>query len=112
MDGTITTTFLAALNSGGGFAGHTDWRIPNVSELQTLVDFGRVAPTIDPVFNTDCAPACTVLMCSCTATTDHWSSSTDTYDPAQAWLVQFYVGFTNSSLKYKDTHVRAVRGGS
>ena len=29
MNGTMVTTFLAALNGGGGFAGHTDWRIPN-----------------------------------------------------------------------------------
>lgn len=30
MDGAITTTFLAGLNAGAGFAGHTDRRIPNV----------------------------------------------------------------------------------
>jgi hypothetical protein len=34
MDGTITSTFLAALNGGSGFAGHTDWRIPNRFEAR------------------------------------------------------------------------------
>jgi len=31
---------VAALNGGGGFASHTDWRLPNVNELQSLVSYG------------------------------------------------------------------------
>lgn len=30
------------------YAGFDDWRLPNVNELQTLVDFGRAAPALDP----------------------------------------------------------------
>jgi hypothetical protein len=52
-DGTAFTTFLATLNGGvtgvgdcrsedgitqsGGFAGHCDWRLPTVAELQTIL---------------------------------------------------------------------------
>ncbi|GAH49924.1 unnamed protein product, partial [marine sediment metagenome] len=29
------------------FAGFSDWRLPNVRELMSIVDYGRVNPTID-----------------------------------------------------------------
>ena len=41
MNGTMVTTFLATLNAGGGFAGHTDWRIPNRFELESIVNPGE-----------------------------------------------------------------------
>ncbi|MCZ2110602.1 MAG: DUF1566 domain-containing protein, partial [Dehalococcoidia bacterium] len=42
MNGTMVTEFLAALNTGSGFAGHTDWRIPNRFELESLLDLENV----------------------------------------------------------------------
>jgi hypothetical protein len=113
MDGTITTVFLAALNAGSGFAGHTDWRIPNRRELESLADLGLQLPAIDPVFNSGCAPGCTVTTCSCTSVALHyWSSSTSTYHPVTAWLVYFVDGDVNSFDKDTTYLARAVRGGS
>jgi hypothetical protein len=31
-------------------AGHEDWRLPNVKELQTIVDYERLEPSLDPIF--------------------------------------------------------------
>lgn len=67
-----------------GFAGHGDWRIPNVKELSTFLDYGRSFPAMDPAFNDTCNPGCTVLTCSCTKSgaTPYRSSTTLNATPA------------------------------
>jgi len=115
MDGTITTTFLAALNGGGGFAGYTDWRIPNAKESQSIVDYEVVSPSIDPAFHqsatcTGCTDV-TLASCSCTASSDYWSSTTYADTPNLAWLVAFFDGFVIPASKTGNLRVRAVRGG-
>jgi hypothetical protein len=69
---------IATLNGGGGFAGHTDWRVPNIKELQSIVNYEIPfpGPTVAAAFNTGCVATCTVNTCSCTVGDYHWSSST------------------------------------
>jgi hypothetical protein len=105
-------TKVAALNGGGGFAGYTDWRVPNVNELESIVNYGAVNPAVSPAFNTGCVASCTVTSCSCTQSTNYWSSTTSQNTPFYAWYVYFLAGSVNNGNKANNGYVRAVRGGS
>ncbi len=95
------------------FAGHDDWRLPNQFELFSLVHLGTGTPANDPLFHTPCPPGCTVLDCSCTATTDpvYWSSTTylNGTSGTGAWAVQFDGGFTVAVDKTFGIYARVVR---
>ncbi|MBI1813986.1 MAG: DUF1566 domain-containing protein [Deltaproteobacteria bacterium] len=112
MNGTMVTAFLATLNAGGGFAGHTDWRIPNVNELHSIANYQNVNPAVDAAFNMNCAASCTVLTCSCTQSDFCWSSTTYQLVPDLAWDVGFFTPYVGAHNKTNGVSVRAVRGGS
>ena len=103
--------FIAGLNSMA-FAGHTDWRLPNAKELQSIMSYETSNPSVDPAFNTACVPGCTVLTCSCTKAADHWSASTNANVPINAWRGDFFAGFIRPGDKTGGNFVRAVRGGA
>lgn len=110
-NGTAFTTFLATLNGGGGFAGHTDWRLPNEIELLTLQSYGNASPSVPAAFNTGCMGGCTVLTCSCTSfVAGYWSSTSRQVDGAFAWVVGFNEGIVTYGAKtVASSVVRAVR---
>jgi hypothetical protein len=99
------------LNAGSGFAGHTDWRIPNVKELQSIMNYEIVNLAVDPIFNASCTAGCTVLTCSCTQSDKYWSSTTIQGVPTLAWAVVFNYGDVTGGTKSFNDYVRAVRGG-
>ena len=83
--------------SDGTVAG--DWRLPNVKELQSLLDFGGQAPSLPPGH-----PFTGV------GYSNYWSSTTYTFDPAGARVVGLGGGdggYYKSSLQF----VWPVRGG-
>jgi hypothetical protein len=102
---------VATLNSTS-FAGHTNWRVPNLKELESIVDLENFTPAVSPAFNSNCTSPCTVLTCSCTAAEEYWSSSSDAQYPGNAWGVEFFDGNVAASTKAASVYVRAVRGGS
>lgn len=114
MNGTMVTTFLAALNTPPCFAGYCDWRIPNGRELASLVNWEVSNPATFAAFNASCTAGCAVTACSCTRSgpSGHWSSSTLQYYPDYAWSVYFDSGGVYSVVKREGLYVRAVRGGA
>jgi hypothetical protein len=106
-------TKVALLNESS-FAGHSDWRVPNRNELDSLVDWAAVNPTsaIYSIFDSNCSPGCTVFTCSCTNPHyDYWSSSPAAYT-SSIWLMAFDIGAWESTGKQSAVAVRAVRGGT
>jgi len=103
---------VAGLNKAN-FAGHNDWRLPNVKELQSIVNYQNFAPAVSSAFNNDCVVGATVLTGSCTVGNGYWSSSTYKYAPIGAWFVNFIDGGVSVGGKSAFfIQVRAVRGGS
>ena len=86
-----------AINSTGGFAGQSDWRVPNPKELTSLVE----EQCFEPAINITVFPA--------TYTSLFWSSSPSAYDGNFAWYVADDEVFW--SLKSASLRVRLVRGG-
>jgi hypothetical protein len=86
----------AALNDGGGFASFTDWRLPNIKELVSIVERKCVWPAL----NTAVFP--TVRF------DKFWTSSTYN-NQTHAPHVEFIYGQNDSSLKTSEWLVRLVR---
>jgi len=103
---------VAGLNGGGGFAGYTDWRVPNVNELQSIVSYGAVNLSVNAAFNTGCVATCTVTTCSCIQSGSYWSATTHQNFPSSAWFVVFGDGYVDANLKFNGLYARGVRGGS
>ena len=64
-------------NGKCGYAGHRDWRMPNVKELQSIVDYSTFNPAIASSFS------------GLTAAGSYWSSTSYANFPSDAWLVFF-----------------------
>ncbi len=81
--------------------GHSDWRLPNTKELESLTDDTRYNPAIDTAFfpNANASVFC--------------SSTTYAGNPGYAWGVAFYDGGVYGyDKKYSyDLYARCVRGG-
>ncbi|HYB99069.1 MAG TPA: DUF1566 domain-containing protein [Candidatus Limnocylindrales bacterium] len=121
-DGTVVTVLLEQLNhrcsndssiacssdadcaqAGGacGFAGHRDWRLPNVKEARSIVDLSQSPYSVAPALLTDgCDRGST------------WTSTSYAEDPQQAWFLHTQAGGAVDTIgKSAFFAARAVRGG-
>jgi hypothetical protein len=88
-------TYCEGLNLGG----KSDWRLPNVKELESLTDDTSTYPAIYyPFF-----PNANVF--------SYWSSTTYTIDHHYQWYVNFDDGSVGSNSKGTNGYVRCARGG-
>jgi hypothetical protein len=117
-DGGAFTDFLAKLNNGastdggtttpitGCFAGHCDWRLPTIVELQGILDLSVCGssvfiPCIDPAFGPTQPES----------GGPYSSSTTVAGSPTDLWAVYFSAGPLDQAGKGNLYFVRAVRGG-
>jgi hypothetical protein len=82
--------------------GHTDWRLPNRIELESLVKIDASSPAIDTTAFPN-TPSSAIF--------HSWSSTTDASTPTRAWYVKFSVGNSGTLDKTESGYVRLVRGG-
>ena len=109
-------SWIAGVNAED-FAGHSDWRVPTRTELESIRDLS----VLHPDSGTKCGPF--ILACldpsfgptkfgQFPGTDAYWTSTTFEPDPTRAYSVEFAIGFIgNTQIKEALLYVRAVRGG-
>jgi RHS repeat-associated protein len=95
-------TWASALSycEGLPLGGHSDWRLPNIKELESITDDTRYNPAVDTVFFPNAHSSI------------YWSSTTYDGSSSDAWYIGFSYGYSSARDKnYYSFYVRCVSGG-
>ncbi len=77
----------------------TDWRLPDIDELQTILDRSNFDPAADKNIFSNIQSAA------------YWANTTNAYDTSYAWFVSFSFGYVANDSKSSHNYVRCVRNG-
>ncbi len=77
-------------------ANKSDWRLPSVKELNSIVDRWRNSGAFNPIF----FPG---------TRSDYWSFTPSADNPNDAWAVNFGIGLVYTMLSTQKLHTRCVR---
>ncbi|HEX5313670.1 MAG TPA: DUF1566 domain-containing protein [Gammaproteobacteria bacterium] len=91
---------VQTLDQGSGYAGHADWRMPNLRELMSLSRYHCSDPAINSTIfpNTDSAA--------------FWSSSPIEGRSGEVWAINFDAGQAFDDIMANQQELRLVRAGA
>jgi hypothetical protein len=76
--------------------GYTDWKMPNIKQLQSIVDVNKKSPTVTKEFQY-------------TSKNKYWSNTQFFMDESNYWYVDFQTGITSNDKESNTYNVRCIR---
>lgn len=119
VNGGAPLTWSTALSvaDNGNWCGYDDWRMPNINELSSLVNYSYASPANWLMYGSgnSGSPVCSGVCFANVQAGKYWSSSTATYDSQWAWYVNMGAGgggnYFNPKNDNSSYRLFPVRGG-